>query len=94
MACGLPVVVSTMAGISEYLTDGVDSLLLPEPQNPVPLCQILSRLAQDPEFCVSLGRKATEAAARLSWTRHAQAIYSLLLKLHDQPSAATESGMP
>lgn len=94
MACGLPVVISTMAGISEYLTDGVDSLLLSEPQNPVPLCQILSRLAQDPEFRLSLGRKATETAARLSWAHHAEAIYSLLLKLHDQPSAATESGLP
>ena len=57
MASGLPVVVSTKAGISEYLSDGVDSLLLPEPENPLPLCEILSRLAQDSELRRNLGQK-------------------------------------
>ena len=78
MACGLPVVVSTKAGISDYLSDGVDSLLLSEPENPVPLCEILSRLAQDSELRRNLGQNATQTAARLSWDRHARAIYALL----------------
>jgi UDP-glucose:(heptosyl)LPS alpha-1,3-glucosyltransferase len=78
MACGLPVVVSTKAGISDYLIDCVDSLLLSQPENPVPLCEILSRLASDSELCRNLGRKATQTAARLSWDCHAQAVYALL----------------
>lgn len=78
MASGLPVVVSTNAGISEYLSDGVDSLLLREPENPVLLCEILSRLAQDSELRRNLGQNATQTAARLSWDRHARAIYALL----------------
>ena len=78
MASGLPVVVSTKAGISEYLSDGVDSLLLPEPENPLSLCEILSRLAQDSELRRNLGQNATQTAMRLSWDRHAGAIYALL----------------
>jgi glycosyltransferase involved in cell wall biosynthesis len=78
MASGLPVVVSTKAGISEYLSDGVDSLLLPELENPLPLCDILSRLAQDSELRRNLGQNATQTATRLSWDRHAGAIYALL----------------
>lgn len=78
MACGLPVVVSTRAGISEYLSDGVDSLLISEPENPSPLSEILSRLAQDPELRRNLGKNAVQTASRLSWDRHAEAIYKLL----------------
>jgi UDP-glucose:(heptosyl)LPS alpha-1,3-glucosyltransferase len=78
MACGLPVVVSTKAGISDYLSDGVDSLFLSQPENPLALSEILSRLVSDSELCRSLGQNATQTAARLSWDCHAQAIYELL----------------
>ena len=74
----LPGVVSTKAGISEYLSDGVDSLLLTEPENLLSLCETLSRLAQDPELRRNLGQNAVQTAARLSWDRHAEAIYTLL----------------
>jgi len=77
-ACGLPVVVSTKAGISDYLSDGIDGLLLPEPDNSLSLCKILSRLAQDAELRSTLGQNAAHTAARLSWDRHAEAIYALL----------------
>lgn len=78
MACALPVVVSTKAGISEYLSDGIDSLLISEPDNLLALCEILSRLAQDHELRWSLGQSAAQTAARFSWNRHAESIYSLL----------------
>ena len=78
MACGLPVVVSTHAGISEYLSDGIDSLLFPEPENSSLLCELLSRLAQDPDLRCSLGQNAVQTAARLSWDHHTDAIYALL----------------
>jgi glycosyltransferase involved in cell wall biosynthesis len=66
MASDLPVVVSTKAGISEFLSNGVDSLVLSEPENPLLLREILSRLAQDPELRQNLAQNATQTAARLS----------------------------
>jgi len=78
MACGLPVVVSRQAGISEYIVDGVDGILLHTPEDPRALAGSLSLLLQQPELRRSLGENAARKAAQFSWDRQVQAIHLLL----------------
>jgi UDP-glucose:(heptosyl)LPS alpha-1,3-glucosyltransferase len=78
MACGLPVVVSRQAGISEYIVDGVDGILLHAPEDPRALAGSLSLLLQQPELRRSLGENAVRKAAQFSWDRQVETIHFLL----------------
>jgi UDP-glucose:(heptosyl)LPS alpha-1,3-glucosyltransferase len=85
MACGLPVLVSRLAGISEYIADGVDGILLQNPGDPSALAGSLSLLLQQPELRRSLGENAARKARQFSWDRHADAIHRLLSGLQPEP---------
>jgi len=78
MACGLPVIVSRLAGMSEYIADGVDGILLDAPEDPRALASSLSLLLQRPELRRSLGENAARKAAQFSWDRQVDAIHRLL----------------
>jgi len=85
MACGLPVLVSRLAGISEYIADGVDGILLQDPGDPGTLAASLSLLLQQPELGRSLGENAARKARQFSWDRQADAIHRLLSGLQPAP---------
>ncbi len=87
MACGLPVLVSRLAGISDYITDGVDGILLQDPGDPNALAGALSLLLQQPELRRSLGENATRKAQHFSWDRQADAIHRLLSGAEPEPLA-------
>ena len=78
MACGLPALVSPQAGVSDYIADGVDAILLQEPGDPVALAKSLSLLLQKPELRRSLGENAARKAQQFSWDLQADAIHLLL----------------
>ncbi len=78
MACGLPVILSSSAGMSDYVKDGVDALLLRNPQDADELAVALQRLLADPSLRASIGSNASQTAARFSWDRHAEEIHRLL----------------
>ncbi len=78
MACGLPVLVSLLAGISDYIADGVDGIILRDPGDPSALAGSLSLLLQQPELRRSLGENAARKAQQFSWDRQAAAIHGLL----------------
>ena len=79
MACGLPVVVSRHAGISEYIVDGVDGILLDAPEDSRALAGALSSLLHQPELRLSLGENASRKAMQFSWDRQAEAVHFLLV---------------
>ena len=85
MACGLPVLVSSMAGISEYIANGVDGILLQDPADPSALAASLFLLLQQPELRRSLGENAARKARQFSWDLQADAIHRLLSGLHPGP---------
>lgn len=60
MAAGLPAVSTTVSGIPELITDGVNGLLVP-PDDPAALADALRRLARDPELAQRLARAGTAA---------------------------------
>jgi len=79
MACGLPVILSSSAGMSDYVKDGVDALLLRNPQDADELAVALQRLLADPSSLrASIGSNASQTAALFSWDRHAEEIHRLL----------------
>ena len=85
MACGLPVRVSLLAGISEYMVDGVDGIFLQDPGDPSALAGSLSLLLQHPELRRSLGENAARKAQQFSWDRQADAIHRLLSGAEPEP---------
>ena len=65
MACGLPVVTTRAAGVSELLPDRLDSLTLPAASDHATLTRALRRL-QDPDERRALGADARAVAERRS----------------------------
>lgn len=62
MACGVPVVSTTLAGVPEMIEDGRTGVLLP-PKSPPALAEALQRLLEDPAAADRLGAQG-QAAAR------------------------------
>lgn len=69
MAHGLPVLVSAApyCGISAELQDGVNALLLPEPQSPQALASAVARVLGDADLRQALGQQACAFAAQRTW---------------------------
>jgi UDP-glucose:(heptosyl)LPS alpha-1,3-glucosyltransferase len=72
MACGLPVIASSQAGVSEIITDGIDGLILPDPANSAQLASMIRRLHDDRDFRERLGAKAAETARQFTWEQNAR----------------------
>lgn len=78
MACGLPVVVSPNAGVSEWLTNGFDALLLQDPENATELADSIRVLSTSRELRKTLAENARATASKFSWDEHAAQIRSLM----------------
>jgi glycosyltransferase involved in cell wall biosynthesis len=78
MACGLPIILSSSAGMSDYIEDGVDGLALRNPQDASELAAALQRLLTNPSLCNTIGANASQTAKHFSWDRHAEEIHRLL----------------
>ena len=70
MACGLPVIVSASAGVSEIITNGVDGLILHDPRDSDTLAKMIRRLYEDEPFRARLGEMAVETARHYTWERN------------------------
>ncbi len=69
MACGVPVVVSSVGGLVDTVVDGMTGLHVPA-QSPRQLAHALRSLADEPERRKMLGRLGVERVrARYSWSR-------------------------
>lgn len=66
MACGTPVVASQVGGLAFLVQDGVTGYVVPD-QDPVALCERLSRLLGDSTLRATLGRQAAEYARGYAW---------------------------
>jgi UDP-glucose:(heptosyl)LPS alpha-1,3-glucosyltransferase len=67
MACGLPVIVSAAAGVSEIITHAEDGMILDDPTDSAKLAAIIRLLYQDRELCNRLGTKAAQTALKYTW---------------------------
>jgi glycosyltransferase involved in cell wall biosynthesis len=67
MACGLPVIVSARAGVSELVTDGENGLILRDPCDARDLASRITYLLANPDVCKTVGRRARKTAMSFTW---------------------------
>lgn len=94
MACGLPVIVSPKAGVSEWLTNSFDALLLKDPENAGELAEAIRTLATGAELRKTLAENAVTTARKFSWDEHAAQLRQLMQKAAAKKSAVGRSVRP
>jgi len=78
MACGLPVIVSRQAGVSEWISHGEDGLILENPHDAEELARLICALVSTPRFCKRLGANAARTAHQYTWDRNVSASKTFL----------------
>jgi glycosyltransferase involved in cell wall biosynthesis len=72
MACGVPVIVSRQAGVSEVITHGVDGLLLEDSQDDLVLASLIHELYANHDLRQRLGENASNTALKYTWKGNAE----------------------
>lgn len=80
MACGLPVITSCNAGVSERMRDGVDGFILRDPHDTRTLAVLVRKLFGSAQLREQIGQAAAEAAQDWTWDRNAAAVWEMLQK--------------
>jgi UDP-glucose:(heptosyl)LPS alpha-1,3-glucosyltransferase len=93
MACGLPVIVSSRAGVSEVLTDGVDGLVLNDPIDVASLARLVSLLHNSPTLRQTLGENAARKAHQYTWEHNAAQLSALFEQAIERRKARTRSAI-
>lgn len=84
MACGLPVIVSRRAGVSEIVTHDLDGLILDDPRDAVSLAAFIRQLSQDRALCHRLGERATQTTNPLTWESNGRELAALFERIVGQ----------
>jgi UDP-glucose:(heptosyl)LPS alpha-1,3-glucosyltransferase len=80
MASGLPVVVSSIAGAAELITDGKDGMLLENPENPTEIANKVNYIIENENNKKQIGKLARAAAEQYSWQRTAEGMMEVFEK--------------
>jgi glycosyltransferase involved in cell wall biosynthesis len=78
MACGLPVIASSRAGVSEIITHWKNGMILRNPQDSRELAELLRELCSNPGSCEQIGQEAAFTAGQQTWDRNAATVWKLL----------------
>jgi UDP-glucose:(heptosyl)LPS alpha-1,3-glucosyltransferase len=78
MACSLPAITSSLAGVSSLLHDGVDSLILRDPHDAKTLATMIRTLYQNAEWRNRMGQAAAKTSLEWNWNRNAAELWELL----------------
>jgi len=78
MACGMPVIASRRAGVSEIISNGKDGMILQDAQNSQELAGMLRTLHADPGMCRQMGEEACKTAQQQTWDRNAVEAWEFL----------------
>jgi glycosyltransferase involved in cell wall biosynthesis len=93
MACGLPVLASSRAGVSEIIDDGINGLVLRDPRNTQELLSALRLVITDPILCRQLGNQATLTAEKYTWARNALSTWEWLNKAAHEKKNSQQSNL-
>jgi UDP-glucose:(heptosyl)LPS alpha-1,3-glucosyltransferase len=86
MACGLPVITSRAAGVSELIHNGVDGFVLEDPRDSETLSILLAKLRDHPEFRAEVGKAAAQSVAQFTWEQNAEQLKSAFQPLLEMKS--------
>lgn len=89
MACGLPVITSSHAGVSALVRDGVDGFVLSDPRDIQQLARIIQQLCGDSALRRSVGEHAAKTAQDWIWDRSAAEVWALLHELATARASST-----
>ena len=78
MACGLPVVASASAGVSQYLQDGTNGFVLQDARDAPALSNLLRRLCTDRELRQRMSAAASSTASQWTWDKNTSQLASVL----------------
>jgi UDP-glucose:(heptosyl)LPS alpha-1,3-glucosyltransferase len=67
MACGLPVITTSTNGTAEIMTDGVDGLILQDPNDSRTLAAQMRAVCEDAGLRARLSERAAETASGYTW---------------------------
>jgi glycosyltransferase involved in cell wall biosynthesis len=81
MACGLPVIVSRRAGVSELITHGENGLILDDPRDVRELANLIDVVYKNPDLRQKLGRNAATCAKQYTWQRNADGLKEIIDKI-------------
>lgn len=94
MACGLPVITTATNGTAEIMTDGVDGLILQDPNDVAGLAERIRWLFEHPQEWEAIAAQATVTAADYTWDRNGvemRAIFAEALIRKDAKLAHTQA---
>jgi glycosyltransferase involved in cell wall biosynthesis len=77
MACGLPVITTATNGTAEIMTDGVDGLILQDPNDVAGLTQRIRWLYEHPAERESIATRAAVTASEYTWDRNGAEVRTL-----------------
>jgi spore coat protein SA len=86
MACGLAVITTSTNGTAEIMTDGVDGLILENPNDSRALAARMRAVCEDSKLCARLGEEAARTASRYTWDENGREfvqIFSRILRRKD-----------
>ncbi len=78
MACGLPIICSSRAGVSEIIRQGMNGLVLCDPQDAREIEASVRMLMSDAALRQEMGKQASATALRETWMRNAEATWEWL----------------
>jgi glycosyltransferase involved in cell wall biosynthesis len=84
MACGMPVIVSRQAGVSELIHHGEDGLILEDPSDSEGLARLIREVQEVEDLRVRLGRNAVRTATRYTWESNATQLRDLFDQVRRQ----------
>jgi glycosyltransferase involved in cell wall biosynthesis len=91
MACGLPVITTATNGTAEIMTDGVDGLILPDPNDFAGLAHRIRWLYEHPSDKERIAVQAAATASNYTWDRNGaemRAIFAKALKIQNAESSS------
>jgi glycosyltransferase involved in cell wall biosynthesis len=78
MACGLPAITSTLAGISAFVDSNVNAYVLPDPQDAPALAALLNTIYANIALRQQVGSAAARKAREWTWDNVAAQVWHLL----------------
>ena len=91
MACGLPVISSPRAGVSEIINDRMDGFVLRNPEDSHELAELLRMLCSNSELCRQIGERARATAVRNGWEDNVDQLWDLLEATAEQKNKSVNA---
>ena len=80
MGCGLPVITTSTNGTAEIMTDGVDGLVLQDPNDVTGLADRIRWLYEHPELRERMAEQAAITASQYTWDRNGVEMRAIFAK--------------